>query len=391
LNSNGESEGRSLGSGLEKQDVCPGPTQEDGRRGARRPAADDDYPLSFYHRLSIHAPEAAGSVWKRFPPRLTWGIIGLVLLRAFGKTDLSVSEVGLGCARIGGIFQRETPAFLNLLSAARDGGINFFDTADMYSQGESEELVGRAFRQVRDKVVIASKAGYCLPARRKFAARLKPILKPVIQFLKIRRDRLPAAARGALAQDFSPAYLRKAVEGSLRRLRTDYLDVFQLHSPPAEVVVRGEWEPMLESLKRAGKIRYYGVSCDAMEAGLAALRYPGVSVVQFPINLLEQRAAETLGPHLRAGGVAGIARECLANGLLVKEAHEVDVGAFCSSDEQRQLREQQLTTFRERAKGRGVTLARLAMDYVASVDGVSVSLIGARSVEQLNGLLGALA
>lgn len=314
-----------------------------------------------------------------------------MLLRAFGKTDLSVSQVGLGCARIGGIFQRDTRAFLDLLSVARDGGINFFDTADMYSQGESEELIGRAFRGVRSKVVIASKAGHCLPARRKFVARLKPVLGPVIRLLKIRRDRLPQSARGALAQDFSPSYLRKAIEGSLRRLRTDYLDVFQLHSPPADVVARGEWEPTLEAMKRAGKIRYYGVSCDTLEAGLAALRYSGVSVVQFPLNLLEQRAAEMLGPHLRASGVAGIARECLANGLLVKEAHEVDVGSFCSSDAQRQLREGQLATFRESATARGVPLARLAMDYVGSAEGVSVALVGARNIEQLRGVLGALA
>jgi aryl-alcohol dehydrogenase-like predicted oxidoreductase len=311
--------------------------------------------------------------------------------RAFGKTDLSVSEVGLGCARIGGIFQRDTPGFLNLLSAARDSGINFFDTADMYSQGESEQLVGRAFRGVRGKVVIASKAGYCLPARRKLAARVKPILRPIIQLLKIRRDRLPAGARGALAQEFSPKYLTAAVEGSLRRLRTDYLDVFQLHSPPADVVERGEWEPALEAMKRAGKIRYYGVSCDTMETGLAALRFPGVSVVQFPLNLLEQRAAETLGPRLRAQGVAGIARECLGNGLLVKSAGEVDLAAFCSSVAERELRGGQLAAFRQRATERGVTLARLAMDYVAGVDGVSVALIGARSVEQLTGLMTALA
>jgi aryl-alcohol dehydrogenase-like predicted oxidoreductase len=314
-----------------------------------------------------------------------------VLLRAFGKTDLRVSPVGLGCARIGGIFQRDTRGFLDLLAAARDGGINFFDTADMYSQGESEELLGRAFRGVRSQVVIASKAGHCLPTRRKLVARLKPVLGPLIRALKVRRDRLPAATRGVMAQDFSPAYLRKAIEGSLRRLRTDYVDVFQLHSPPVDVVERGEWEPVLEGLKRAGKLRYYGVSCDTIEAGLAALRYPGVSVVQFPLNLLEQGAAETLGPKLRALEVAGIARECLANGLLVKRAHEVDVGAFCSSDAQRELREGQLAAFRERASARGISLARLAMDYVGSVQGVSVALIGARSVDQLGGLLAALA
>jgi len=309
-------------------------------------------------------------------------------MRAFGKTDLVVSEWGLGCARIGGIFQSDTAGFLDLLSAARDAGINFFDTADMYSQGESEVLLGRAFRSVRSQVVIASKAGYRLPARRKFAARLKPLLRPVIELLKIRRERLPASARGSVGQDFTPAYLRKAVEGSLRRLRTDYLDLLQLHSPPADVVERGEWEPALDELKRAGKIRYYGVSCDTVEAGLAALRYPGVSSVQFTLNLLEQRAAASLLPQLRAHGVAGIARECLANGLLAKRANEIDLGAYCQSPEEERLRAEQLAKYRQLATGSGSSLTRVALDYVTGIDGVSVALLGARSVEQLKKLLG---
>ncbi len=309
-------------------------------------------------------------------------------VRAFGKTDLLVSEFGLGCERIGGIFQGDAGCIVNLLSAARDAGINFFDTADMYSQGESEALIGRAFRGLRGRVVIASKAGYCLPKRRRLAARLKPILRPVIRLLGIRRERLSAATRGALAQDFSPAYLRKAVEGSLRRLRTDYLDLFQLHSPPADVVERGEWEPALEGLKRAGKIRYYGVSCDTMEAGLAALRYPGVSSLQFPLNLLERRAIEALLPQARAIGVAGIARECLANGLLVKRADEIDLAGYCQSPAEQELRQEQLASYRQRALGSATSLTHMALDYVGHVEGVSVTLIGARSVDQLRGLLG---
>ena len=158
----------------------------------------------------------------------------------------------------------------------------------MYSQGESEVLLGKAFRKQRSRVIIASKAGYCLPTRRRFAARVKPLLRPLIKLLKIRRDRLPSGTRGALTQDFSPAYLRQAVEGSLRRLRTDYLDLFQLHSVPLDVVERGEWEPVLDDLKRAGKIRYYGLSCDALDAGLAGLQYTGVSSIQCVLNLLEQ-------------------------------------------------------------------------------------------------------
>ena len=92
-------------------------------------------------------------------------------LRAFGNTDLQVAELGLGCARIGGIFQGETSGFTRLIAVARDAGINFFDTADMYSQGESESLLGRAVRGQRAQVVIATKAGYALPGRRRLAGR----------------------------------------------------------------------------------------------------------------------------------------------------------------------------------------------------------------------------
>jgi aryl-alcohol dehydrogenase-like predicted oxidoreductase len=309
-------------------------------------------------------------------------------LRPFGNTELRVSEFGLGCARIGGIFQGDTTGFLNLLSAARDAGINFFDTADMYSQGESETLIGRAFRTQRSRVIIASKAGYSLPRRRKFAAWIKPLLRPAIRVIGLRRDRLPAAVRGALAQDFSPSYLRRAVEGSLRRLRTDYLDLLQLHSPPIDVVEAGEWEPLLESLKREGKIRYYGIACDAMDVGLASLRYPGVSSVQFSLNLLEQGAASGLFPELRARGVAGIARECLANGLLAKRQEEVNLDAFCQSAEQRVLREAQLAKYRKLAAESGRSLTGLALDFVRHIEGVSIALLGVRTFPQLQGLLG---
>src|SRR6478609_131754 len=173
-------------------------------------------------------------------------------LNAFGKTDLKVAEYGFGCARIGGVFQGDPQSFVRLLAVARDGGINFFDTADMDSQGESEALLGRVFGKRRTEVIITTKAGYCLPGRRKLAGRLKPLLRPVIKALGIRRDRLPSMARGTIQQDFSPAYLTSALEASLRRLRTDYVDLFQLHSPPAEVVERVGSELLLQ-LARTGR------------------------------------------------------------------------------------------------------------------------------------------
>jgi aryl-alcohol dehydrogenase-like predicted oxidoreductase len=307
--------------------------------------------------------------------------------RRFGSTDLEVSEFGFGCARVGGIFQQGGGSFVDLLCAARDAGINFFDTANIYSQGESESLIGRAFRGRRHELVITSKAGFALPGRRKLAAKLKPLLRPIIRRLGLRRDKLSAAVRGSLSQDFSPAHLERALEDSLKRLRTDYLDLFQLHSPPAEIVARGEWEGALERMQRAGKIRHYGISVDSVEAGLAALEYPRVASLQFTVSLLERAKAEALLPPARAKGVGVIARECLANGLLIKPSAEIDFTKYTQSPDEAATKKRQLDLYREEAAQKGQSLPRLALDYARGLDGVSVALIGAKSVDQLRGIL----
>jgi aryl-alcohol dehydrogenase-like predicted oxidoreductase len=310
-----------------------------------------------------------------------------VQIRSFGSTDLKVSELGLGCARIGGIFQGDSGGFVDLLSAAFDGGINFFDTADMYSQGESEQLIGRTFRGRRDRVIIATKAGYSLPAQRRLAARLKPILRPVIRRLGLRRSSVPSSVRGELAQDFSPGYLKNAVEGSLRRLRTDYIDLFQLHSAPRSVMERDDWVGALEDVKRAGKIRHYGVSCDDLEAGVAALRFPGVHSLQVLLNLLEQGATERLLPSAHERGVGVIARETLANGLLVKSAASLDLKQYCKSPEEEVRRAEQLERYRQAAAAEGRALPAFALKYVTGLAGVAVALIGVSKIDQLRELL----
>jgi aryl-alcohol dehydrogenase-like predicted oxidoreductase len=307
--------------------------------------------------------------------------------RRLGRTDLVVSEFGLGCARIGGIFQRDPAEFVNVLTAAFDGGINFFDTADIYSQGESERLLGRAFRGRRDQVVLASKAGYVLPAQRRLVAAIKPFVRPVLGLLKLRRDQLPVAVRGSLAQDFSPAHLARSVEGSLRRLDTDHLDLLQLHSPSADVVAGGEWIELLETLKRQGKIRYYGVSCDSVEAAAAALRHPGVSSIQIVVNLLQQDAVETLLPRASSQGTAVIARECLANGLLVKDASAIDLKSYCQSEAEAARKAERLEAYRRMAVENGCTLSQLALRFVSHLDGVNASLIGVSRRTQLVALL----
>src|SRR5947209_2061852 len=118
--------------------------------------------------------------------------------RRFGSTDLRVSELGFGCARLGGVFEDSTRAeILRTLRGAFDQGITFFDTADMYTQGESERLLGQAFAHDRDKIVIASKAGYCLPAQKKAIARIKPLVRPIVQRFGIKREKIPSGLKGA--------------------------------------------------------------------------------------------------------------------------------------------------------------------------------------------------
>jgi aryl-alcohol dehydrogenase-like predicted oxidoreductase len=305
----------------------------------------------------------------------------------FGRTDLHVSEFGLGCARIGGIFKREPAEFVRLLSAACDAGITFFDTADIYSQGESEMLLGRAFRgRRRDQVVIASKAGYVLPSRRRLIARVKPLVRPLIRLLGLKRRHVAGAVSGPVVQDFSSAHLRRAVEGSLRRLKTDRLDLLQLHSPPAAIVEEGGWIEALEALKAAGKIRHYGVSCDSVEAAQAALGHAGVASLQVVINLLDRDAVPVVA-RAHEQGVGIIARECLANGLLIKEISALDVRTYTQSDDEAAAKTRQIALYRQAAAESGCTLPQLALRFVSRLEGVSVSLIGVSSPQQLDDLV----
>lgn len=304
--------------------------------------------------------------------------------RHFGATDLMVSEVGFGCARLGGVFQSVSRADMQRsLRQALDAGITLYDTSDMYCQGESEELVGRAFRGRREQVVIASKVGYCLPARRKLVAKVKPLLKPVIRRLGISRRALPSGASGALTQDFTPAYIARAIEGSLRRLRTDYLDLYQLHSPPPDLLESGDFLAPLEKLQREGKIRYFGVSCETTADVLTCLRYPGISSLQLRLSLLDQSALDTAVPRAREQGVALIARECFAGGLLAKPTDTLGLEALIPDETEREAKWSEILSYASLAGQLDRTLPELALQFVRSVEGVTVTLLGMRTEAQL--------
>jgi len=291
---------------------------------------------------------------------------------SFGKTDLTVSVLGLGCSCLGGNLQKgDRQQATKTLQAALDAGINFYDTADSYGQGQSERLLGQTFKAQRDRVIFATKAGYQLSSAGSILAKAKPLLKPLVRLLKARQGGSLDKARGSmLRQDFSKPYLVKSVEGSLRRLQTDYLDVFQLHSPPTEVLRQGDVFETLANLKQQGKIRYCGVSCETLADAHLCFNYSGLSVLQVEINLLSQAGIQDLLSIAQEQGIAIVARQPFASGRL-----------FRGSDEP--VEQTVLEHYQRLAQQWDCSLAHLALQFVAQIEGVSVVIAGANTPAHL--------
>jgi len=304
--------------------------------------------------------------------------------KEFGTTGMTVSEVGFGGSRIGGVFANKNgnKEALTVLRQALDAGITFYDTADMYSQGESESLMGNAFRGCRDKVIIATKGGYTLPARRNFIKHIKPFVRPIVQALGLKRARLPAGMSGALSQDFSPAYLTKALEGSLKRLKTDYVDLYQLHSPRAEFMQTNAFNEALrtlEKLKAQGKIRFYGIGTEGTEDVPATLNVSGISSIQLGFGLLD---LEPLDEGMLAAaaqrGLAVIARGCFGGGHLKQDIDEAQL-------EELTPKWQHILALRSFAASKNRSTLDLAFQFCRGTPEVSVTLLGMRTEDHLRG------
>jgi len=276
--------------------------------------------------------------------------------RTLGRTGLSVSEIGFGAWAIGG------NAFGNSYGATDDAestrairrafelGCNFFDTADVYGHGHSETLLGAALHDIRDQVFIATKAGG--------------------------------------GGDFTPGYLRFAVQRSLERLRTDHIDLLQLHNPPINLIAaRGTYEP-LEEMKREGLIRFYGVSVHPPEEGVAAVQATMPDTVQIVYNLARREAEDTFLPTAQAANVGVIAREPLANGFLAGRYNAA------STWERGDIRSRmprpyvaQLSALGQRvqelAGQSGMTAAQLALKFVLDRPEIACAIVGMKTVRQV--------
>lgn len=210
--------------------------------------------------------------------------------RAIANTDLRASALGLGTSRLTsvstGLSRRDA---MKLIAVAADNGINFIDTADIYGQGDSEAVIGNAIRSKRDRFIVATKVGYRFSEKTGLLFKAMPLLKRALRPFKGAR-RLVANMRNTahdtnlITQDFSPSYLVGAIDSSLRRLGTDYLDILYLHDVPADFETSEVLGDVLSSIKTAGKVRYFGISTESERALEAACANPLVKLVQTDLH-----------------------------------------------------------------------------------------------------------
>ncbi|MEP2777057.1 MAG: aldo/keto reductase [Luteolibacter sp.] len=231
-------------------------------------------------------------------------------------SDLQISKAVFGTSRLGGTVERyDKREALAILGAVLDGGINAFDTADIYAQGNSERLLAEAFRKHRDQVVYATKGGYVLSAKARLLSKVKPLVR---KFLKTRPGLTKAAGRargGQMAKDFSREHLTRAVEASLSRLKTDRIDLYQLHSPYPADLSTGDAFATLADLKKAGKIRAFGVSVLSWDDVPHCLGH-GVSWIQVDADLLGGNDHAEMIQRANEDKVMLLARQAFGSGLL---------------------------------------------------------------------------
>ncbi|MFC1931509.1 aldo/keto reductase [Chloroflexota bacterium] len=209
--------------------------------------------------------------------------------------EIELSSVGLGGWQLGGhgwgkISEPET---IRVVHKAIDCGINFFDTAPVYGLGRSEEILGKALGVHRKEVIIATKVGLIWNKGETFTKSV----------------------------DNSPANIEKEIEMSLKRLGTDYIDLYQIHWPDPDTSLEVTLLA-LEKLKKAGKIRYIGCCNFFLELLKESVKYGGIKTVQIPYNLVDRKAENDILPFCRENDIAVIAYSPIARGLLAGKYDE---------------------------------------------------------------------
>jgi aryl-alcohol dehydrogenase-like predicted oxidoreductase len=287
--------------------------------------------------------------------------------RTLGKSGYQVSEMGIGCWQLGGDFGPiETERATEVLGAADEAGINFWDTADVYGAGLSEERIG---------AYTASHPGH--------------------RFIvtKVGRD-------GALFPDgYTKAKVRANLEGSARRLGVDALDLAQLHCVPTEVLRAGDLLGWMDEFQQDGLIKHFGASVETMEEALIAVEYPKLTSIQTIFNVFRQDQVTELFPIAEANGVGIIVRLPLASGVLagkMTKDHRFaetdhrnfnkDGAAFSVGETFSGVPFEQAVDFADQLKTSlpaGMSLAQMSMRWILDYPAVTTVITGASRPSQV--------
>jgi len=286
--------------------------------------------------------------------------------RSFGRTGINVSSYALGAMMFGAVGNPDHDESIRIIHKAFDAGINFIDTADMYSRGESEEIVGKAIAGRRDRVVLATKFG------------------------------LPMNPDDPNQRGASRRWIVQAVEDSLRRLGTDYIDLYQLHHPDPATDME-ETLSALTDLVRAGKIRAFGSSklpaSDIVQARWIAERrsLQPLRTEQPPYSILDRGIEREVLPLAQQYGMGVLVFSPLAGGLLtgrVRRGMEGDLRRTRMFEHMRdQRRLDAVEQIIEVAGQASLKITHLAVAFAIAHPGVTSAIIGPRTMQHLDDLL----
>jgi len=288
--------------------------------------------------------------------------------RELGRTGWSVSTISFGAWAIGGTWgDVRDEESLAALERALDLGVNFFDTADAYGDGRSEQLLARLRKERSEPFYVATKVG---------------------------RRSDPHIAAG-----YTKENLTAFVERSLKNLETEALDLLQLHSPPTEVYYMPEVFQVLDDLVKAGKLRYYGVSVEKVEEAHKAIEYPNVQTVQIIFNMFRQRPMDLFFGEAQRRKVGILARVPLSSGMLTGKLTQAST--FQEDDHRKFNRRGEAFDRGETFSGldyeiglqavedlrallpNGMTLAQMALRWILMSPAVTCAIPGAKRPSQV--------
>ena len=289
--------------------------------------------------------------------------------RQLGIDGFNIGEVGLGCWQFGGDFgQMEEDTAISIMTTAVENRVDFFDTADVYGAGRSEELIGQFLKGCPTPVTVATKFGR--------SGKVYP-------------------------DNYTEDALRSSVEGSLRRLGKDKIDLLQLHCIPTNILRKGQVFGWLRRLRQEGIIKQFGASVETVEEGLLCIEQEELLSLQVIFNVFRQKLVSELLPQARAKGVGIIARLPLASGLLTGK-YSKDT-KFAETDHRNYNRDGKFFNVGETFAGlpfevgveltdmvkellpENMSMPQLALRWILDHEAVSVIIPGASSPEQARG------